>query len=489
MSNVADILAEKLIKAINDEYVRGALNTKPQLLTVTVDSMKASFSNAYVLTKEKFSKSSAAWPNSSNATMQAKFQEAAKASIYALAAYASRPRTYGNVRFYDGKTLTVWLPYKIPKYFSILKQTGLDMITSFIKSNGGKNFLSLQEGYRQAIVENNKQGLRNPESSELYSQAAGLSAEAHLGKSIHITHEDVTVGGARISAMLQVMDKFANTSRLNKSISSEASKDITDWLGNITATFHTGISKKDLGLIRLKGPEAVVGITMADASLNKSGDVELDFVKLKKPFIKFIKNLEKKGVFLKKYQDSPNSKALVSAVGAHLTDVLAESEHLKVLRRDPILTGGQQKGSSTKKAKKSPGKKPDYRILREKEIRQSPNALADRTRLDIRLQTLLQSLLHDQIQSNMPNPGSGGLVYRTGEFARNVFVKTNRTRRIGQLSLEYTYQKAPYGVFDAEIGRAPWQTEARDPRDLIEKSIREVAKGITTERFTTRRGN
>ena len=54
-------------------------------------------------------------------------------------------------------------------------------------------------------------------------------------------------------------------------------------------------------------------------------------------------------------------------------------------------------------------------------------------------------------------------------------------------SVGYTYRKNPYQVFEMGAGKAPWASNARDPRRLIELSMREIAQELAVGRFYTRR--
>lgn len=102
----------------------------------------------------------------------------------------------------------------------------------------------------------------------------------------------------------------------------------------------------------------------------------------------------------------------------------------------------------------------------------------------INLIALINAKLPEEIRSRMNNPA---LVWRTGRFANSVqAIKQNATRNQGT-SIEYTYQRSPYQVFERTLGRAPWNTPERDPRDLIDASIRSIAAGIMQGRFYTRR--
>ena len=54
-------------------------------------------------------------------------------------------------------------------------------------------------------------------------------------------------------------------------------------------------------------------------------------------------------------------------------------------------------------------------------------------------------------------------------------------------SFGYTYQKNPYQVYEPGKGRSPWANSNRDPRVLIDSSIREIAAELALGRFYTRR--
>ena len=83
--------------------------------------------------------------------------------------------------------------------------------------------------------------------------------------------------------------------------------------------------------------------------------------------------------------------------------------------------------------------------------------------------------------------GAPALENRTGRFAESVRVTDVIQTPKGYPSVGYTYQRNPYGVFEDGGGTAPWADGTRDPRDLIDKSIREIAATMAIGRFYTRR--
>ena len=84
------------------------------------------------------------------------------------------------------------------------------------------------------------------------------------------------------------------------------------------------------------------------------------------------------------------------------------------------------------------------------------------------------------------NMGSPGLVNRSGRFAESVQLTEVIQTPQGFPSFGYTYAKNPYQVF--EMGSTGnWATPERDPRNLIDGSIREIAAKFALGRFYTRR--
>ena len=99
------------------------------------------------------------------------------------------------------------------------------------------------------------------------------------------------------------------------------------------------------------------------------------------------------------------------------------------------------------------------------------------------LVALLNAKLPQKILKNMGEPG---LVNRSGRFASSVRVVDAVTTPQGYPSFGYTYQQNPYKVFE-QGSKGNWASEDRDPRNLINKSIREIAAEMAIGRFYTRR--
>ena len=100
------------------------------------------------------------------------------------------------------------------------------------------------------------------------------------------------------------------------------------------------------------------------------------------------------------------------------------------------------------------------------------------------LYALLNAKLPRTVAENM---GAPGLENRTGTFASSVRVTDVSRTAQGHPSIGYTYQRNPYQIFETGTGTPPWATPARDPRTLVDASIREIAQELAVGRFYTRR--
>jgi hypothetical protein len=97
---------------------------------------------------------------------------------------------------------------------------------------------------------------------------------------------------------------------------------------------------------------------------------------------------------------------------------------------------------------------------------------------------IINKRLPEQVANNM---GAPGLVYRTGRFANSTRIVNVETTKDGYPSVVFDYQRDPYDVFDRAKGAPPWNTPARDPRTLVDKSVREIVQAMAIGRFYTRR--
>ena len=101
----------------------------------------------------------------------------------------------------------------------------------------------------------------------------------------------------------------------------------------------------------------------------------------------------------------------------------------------------------------------------------------------LQIVAMINKQLPDTVRKNMTSPA---LVNRSGRFAESVRVTDVAKTPKGFPSIGYTYARNPYEVFEMGSGNVR-ATPERDPRQLIDRSIREIAAQFAIGRFYTRR--
>ena len=101
----------------------------------------------------------------------------------------------------------------------------------------------------------------------------------------------------------------------------------------------------------------------------------------------------------------------------------------------------------------------------------------------INLLAILSNKINKTVIKNM---GAPRLENQTGTFANSVRITDISATPQGFPSIGYTYQRQPYGVFESSSG-SRFSSVQRDPRTLIDASIREIAAQLVEGRIYTRR--
>lgn len=143
---------------------------------------------------------------------------------------------------------------------------------------------------------------------------------------------------------------------------------------------------------------------------------------------------------------------------------------------------GRYTNKSTEKTQRSEGQKViaktksvTPRNTKFKNLGASPKQGLSESILSI--QSIINMHLHDEIKSRMFEPA---LQYRTGRFARSAQIVNAAPSRDGFITFGYTYMEDPYSTF--EVGNEQGTPE-RDPRPLIEGSIRSLAQKMVGGKF------
>lgn len=162
-------------------------------------------------------------------------------------------------------------------------------------------------------------------------------------------------------------------------------------------------------------------------------------------------------------------------------DSLATKRKKKINTNLNLSKTTSTKKTVKKKVKNKPIRKKPVSVLAKERIIQTKSRQRNSAESYISLQALLNAKITKQVLVNMKEPA---LRNRTGRFARSVRITDVTPTPQGFPSVGYTYQKEPYQVFERGYKQG---SEERDPRKLIDKSIREIALEYITGRFFTRR--
>ena len=188
------------------------------------------------------------------------------------------------------------------------------------------------------------------------------------------------------------------------------------------------------------------------------------------------------------------SKSMMESIEEQIIDIAVKGGAKKYAKKTKTTTkvGKKIKGATQhkkkiqslqKKLKREATALGKVQVARQSGAKNARSGLGSQ-QSDLQLLTLLKAKLPQTVAQNMGPPG---LVNRTGRFASSVTpTDVSRTAQ-GYPSVGYTYRKNPYQVFEMGVGDARWATPDRDPRKVIDMSIREIAAQLVVGRLYTRR--
>tara|TARA_Y100000310_G_scaffold333480_1_gene411132 strand:- start:43 stop:1566 length:1524 start_codon:yes stop_codon:yes gene_type:complete len=238
-----------------------------------------------------------------------------------------------------------------------------------------------------------------------------------------------------------------------------------------------------------------IEVTIGPSALNPSGDDAYDWKqlapKLQEAIMKMAQNDPKWSKFATEEGSKSFTQRLAEKTAENIMDgmVIAARKGGAKARKKQSFKRGKEKKRGSGKFKAMPGGK--QKVKRSKGVsrkRTSKGGVRSITKRrtsgsNIGLIVLLNAKLPETVMDNMSYPS---LENRTGRFAQSVRAIA-MSNKGGVPNIVYKYDRDPYGVFEMGTGDRRWSTPARDPRTIIDKSIREIATGIISGRFITTR--
>lgn len=186
---------------------------------------------------------------------------------------------------------------------------------------------------------------------------------------------------------------------------------------------------------------------------------------------------------------SPLRDKVFAAAISNIIDIKVKGRKVKVTldkNVDPRKVKLKTKGKAESKSKVAKGGGSLKRTAVQAAATIPRGRRKESTQNTLNIKTLLgimNSRINDVVAKNMGPPR---LENRTGTFAGSVRITDVTQTRQGHPSIGYTYRKDPYQVFEASSGTR-FSSAARDPRPLIDASIREIAAQFALGRLYTRR--
>lgn len=229
-----------------------------------------------------------------------------------------------------------------------------------------------------------------------------------------------------------------------------------------------------------KGVDGTVDYTMELRDINN--EKSRLSIELGKEYNKLVagdtKSFEKhlKGIDITNLSGSPS---IAQHIGAQIRDILdPKARYNKGTVKPNRGKGRVAKIGKAKTKKLKSGRLAPIKLTKPKKVRAKTSKVSLNNMLG-----MINAKLPGTVLDNMGVPG---LESRTGKFAQSVKVTEIIQTRQGFPSVGYTYAKDPYQVFETTSGTR-FADPDRDPRKVIDRSIREIAAQMAIGRLYTRR--
>ena len=447
MKSAQNDMVKKILEVANSEWVRGRVDKNDQKVTVTHANMVEAFKEAYETLRAKTKRLQGEKADFSDA----EYRRIAHGAMNELTNHLKAERTLSShapgttykAGGQGGGRIIFFQPRAVATPFNRLKKGGVDVINAILKEKGKRKLTTAQ------------------------GAAIKTSIERH--------HKETTVGQAQLAIAADVLGRDELFGK--KFLRTQAMKDIFEKFGDVTARYDVIRSKGGSKVLDVKNKKEIK-LEVKKGSTNFAGSESTDWENVRPALEAAIAKWAEK-------QDWATTKGSDSDVD--LTKMIALYNTVRAL----VKAGGvakkpnvrpRIKDSNASKTKKGKG---SLSISTRKASVASGGAARrqDNNQL-LNLVSLINAKLPETVAKNMGPPG---LENRTGRFASSARVSDVMPTPQGFPSIGYTYQRDPYQVFELGQGRPPWATQQRDPRKLIDASIREIAAEMIQGRFFTRR--
>ena len=442
---------DEMLQYLDASASRKLLDSKPQLVTITVADAAQAFKEGYM--KAVYNKREA---KQAVKFTDETFTKIAQIAVDEVKKHVAKPRTLSNPRYQRKYTDRVVFtqPRLIQSPFSILKRKGLDEIDKRLKEAGKP---TLTSGRPEADAKGNKK----------------VKERAGVMQYIQRLHGKEATGAAML---LDVADISKGIPGWEEFATSEELKTLTDRFGKLKAILNSTGKKKGVKF----DEKNTIWITVEASEYNPSGDTVGDWGRLKPRLEQEMLKWAKKQT----WPDKQGSNTLREDALAHaryytLQGILKGTR--KVAKKPRPVTRPKKKVDTDRQS--SPRSKAKGYKSKTKAVRRKSSAGNQQGASLYTVMAMINEKLPQTVRKNM---GAPRLENQTGKFANSVKMTDVIQTPQGYPSFGYTYAKEPYQVYETGSS-GNWSSSERDPRKLIDASIREIAAGFALGRFYTRR--
>ena len=466
---MAEAQVSKLLKEMKDyidkDIARKKLDVQEQYVQMYVEDIAVAFEDGFKFVMNR-RKNSGVNPEKISKSI---FTTAAKKGIQAVENYikTSGKKTHTLITSLS-KSGNRFISFRqdsaVQAPFNTLKEAGRNHINKFLKQEIGQTAPEGAEGSGYKI----RKGERIP--------LAAASDQAIFGQQVQRLHLDKrSVGALQLTMAADFLSKVGW-----KEFTA------TDELKSLVQVFgFAGVSFLDEGLDGTKNPSfntnQRISIKVKANRFNPAGGAATDWVRnlprLQKLMVDF---LVKRGMADQEGSNSIREDAVAHARKQALDKITASARVRTDAKPKAVKRKKKNVGtSSTSKGVKAKRKKYTSKVRTEQRSSAGKSQKAS-------LYTVL-ALINDKLPETVrKNMGAPRLENQTGRFANSVKMTDVIQTPQGFPSFGYSYRKDPYEVYETSSGTS-FASSSRDPRNLIDASIREIAAGYALGRFYTRR--
>lgn len=444
-------LLKEMLHEVDYDVVRSGLDKQKHLVTITVDKLADAYRDAYNKTAENNPrlpdpKGWKVFNTSAKAAVQMVKRECAKKSRTSLTEVAGTLNNPNQVTFYVTKGNH--------KIFKEIKREFTLRLNRKLKSTGTSRLTNAYD-------------IKQSNPNLHWGAASRASEVGQINRGIEIHHKGFsTVGIAQLNKAFALLD----SSKTFKGFLGEDNvRSLRDLFGDFDAVIQWDTELGDF--VIKEGVEVEIGSYKDNFAASESTDWKL----LKPKLLKAVNNWASEQNWYEMKGSNSLAQDSEASIAHDITKTLAKASNVTV-----ISPSKKPKRNKSKVKTKSSGPSRRFKAGNRKSRRYKQ--INNTAPMNISfLMGILNQKLPEAVAANMNSPR---LNYRTGRFAESVKVTDITRTPQGYPSVGYTYAKNPYQTFEPGFAQG---SADRDPRKLIDRSIRDIAIELAIGRFYTRR--